>query len=60
MKFLIECEGHIYGVFETDQTAVHFAFNHCQGRDWSLLHMHVVPLPHDSVGIGSQNAGGIG
>ena len=34
MKYVIECEGSVYGPFENDERAAAWALNHCAGRDW--------------------------
>ena len=34
MKYVIECEGSVYGPFANDQLASAWALNHCAGRVW--------------------------
>ena len=34
MKYVIECEGSVYGPFANDQLAADWALNHCAGRTW--------------------------
>jgi hypothetical protein len=34
MKYVIECEGSVYGPFENDLLASNWALKHCAGRSW--------------------------
>ena len=34
MKYVIECEGSVYGPFANDQLASAWALTHCAGRHW--------------------------
>jgi hypothetical protein len=34
MKYVVECEGSVYGPFDNDALAAGWARNHCAGRAW--------------------------
>jgi hypothetical protein len=34
MKYAIECQGSIYGLFDDDRLAADWPLNHCTGRHW--------------------------
>ena len=42
MKYLIECEGVLYGPFSTERDAADWALNHC-AVPWRLRSLHVIP-----------------
>lgn len=44
MQYVIECEGVLYGPFETDLKASEYARTHC-APPWRLRTIHIVP-PH--------------
>ena len=49
MKYLIECEGIIYGPFATDREAADWALFHC-ATPWRLRSIHVIPLQQERSG----------
>ena len=48
MKYVIECEGIIYGPFATDREAADWALSHC--APWRLRSIHVIPLQQERSG----------
>jgi hypothetical protein len=42
MKYAIECEGILYGPFDTDQRAADWARKNC-APDWRLRTIHTLP-----------------
>lgn len=42
MKYVIECEGILYGPFETDRAAADWALKRC-GVPWRLRSIHTLP-----------------
>ena len=49
MKFLIECEGILYGPFLTDREAADWALGHC-ATPWRLRSIHVIPPQQERSG----------
>jgi len=45
MKYVIECEGHIYGPFDDDRAAFEWAHNQCATLAWQCR-----PIRHPSEG----------
>jgi hypothetical protein len=43
MRYLIECEGILYGPFATDREAAEWALMHKGGRSWRLRELHTLP-----------------